>query len=291
MLHGFLNIDKPQGITSTDVVRVIKRNARQKRVGHGGTLDPMATGVLPIALGNATRLLEYLREEERKAYTATLRLGITTDSDDAEGAVIAEAPIPPLDPALIESVLSQFRGAINQVPPQYAAIRVDGKRMYEYAREGKHIELPARPITIEQLDLLAWDAQQLTIAVDCSKGTYIRAIARDIGVLLGCGAHLTALRRTRAGAFDLSNSISLAELDQQPEAFAAALLPPQAAIANWPLINLADAVVADVRMGRVVQVDSQAERVGLLDQAGQLVAIAVLREAGYQPIKVFAAEE
>ncbi|MCA0354677.1 MAG: tRNA pseudouridine(55) synthase TruB [Chloroflexi bacterium] len=291
MLHGFLNIDKPHGITSTDVVRVVKRNARQKRVGHGGTLDPMATGVLPIALGNATRLLEYLLEEERKAYTATLRLGITTDSDDAEGAVIAEAPIPPLDPALIESVLSQFRGAINQVPPQYAAIRVDGKRMYEYAREGKHIELPARPITIEQLDLLAWDAQQLTIAVDCSKGTYIRAIARDIGALLGCGAHLTALRRTRAGAFDLSNSISLAELDQQPEAFAAALLPPQAAIANWPLINLADAVVADVRMGRVVQVDSQAERVGLLDQAGQLVAIAVLRETGYQPIKVFAAEE
>ncbi|ABX03130.1 MAG TPA: tRNA pseudouridine(55) synthase TruB [Herpetosiphon sp.] len=291
MLHGFLNIDKPQGITSTDVVRVVKRNARQKRVGHGGTLDPMATGVLPIALGNATRLLEYLLEEERKAYTATLRLGITTDSDDVEGAVIAEAPIPPLDPALIESVLSQFRGAINQVPPQYAAIRVDGKRMYEYAREGKHIELPARPITIEQLDLLAWDAQQLTIAVDCSKGTYIRAIARDIGALLGCGAHLTALRRTRAGAFDLSNSIGLAELDQQPEVFAAALLPPQAAIANWPLINLADAIVADVRMGRVVQVDSQAERVGLLDQAGQLVAIAVLREAGYQPIKVFAAEE
>ncbi|GAA5531123.1 tRNA pseudouridine(55) synthase TruB [Herpetosiphon gulosus] len=291
MVHGFLNIDKPQGITSTDVVRVVKRNARQKRVGHGGTLDPMATGVLPIALGNATRLLEYLLEEERKAYTATLRLGITTDSDDAEGAVIAEAPIPTLDPALIESVLSQFRGAIEQVPPQYAAIRVDGKRMYEYAREGKHIELPARPITIEQLDLLAWDAQQLTIAVDCSKGTYIRAIARDIGALLGCGAHLTALRRTRAGAFDLSNSISLAKLDQQPEAFAAALLPPQAALANWPLINLADAAVADVRMGRVVQVDSQVERVGLLDQAGQLVAIAVLRETGYQPIKVFAVEE
>lgn len=291
MLHGFLNIDKPQGMTSTDVVRVVKRNARQKRVGHGGTLDPMATGVLPIALGNATRLLEYLLEEERKAYTATLRLGITTDSDDAEGAVIAEAPIPPLDPALIESVLSKFRGAIDQVPPQYAAIRVDGKRMYEYAREGKHIELPARPITIEQLDLLAWDAQQLTIAVDCSKGTYIRAIARDIGALLGCGAHLTALRRTRAGAFELGNSIGLAELDQRPEAFAAALLPPQAAIANWTLINLADAVVADVRMGRVVQVDSQAERVGLLDQAGQLVAIAVLRETGYQPIKVFAAEE
>lgn len=291
MVHGFLNIDKPQGMTSTDVVRVIKRNARQKRVGHGGTLDPMATGVLPIALGNATRLLEYLQEEDRKAYTATLRLGITTDSDDAEGAIIAEAPIPTLEPSLIESVLSQFRGAIDQVPPQYAAIRVDGKRMYEYAREGKHIELPARPITIEQLDLLAWDAQQLTIAVDCSKGTYIRALARDIGALLGCGAHLTALRRTRAGAFDLSNSIGLAELDQQPEAFAAALLPPQAAIANWPLINLADPVVADVRMGRVVQVDSQAERVGLLDQTGQLVAIAVVHENGYQPIKVFAAEE
>lgn len=290
MLHGFLNIDKPQGMTSTDVVRVVKRNARQKRVGHGGTLDPMATGVLPIALGNATRLLEYLQEEDHKAYTATLRLGVTTDSDDAEGAVIAEAPIPTLDLALIESVLSQFRGTINQIPPQYAAIRVDGKRMYEYAREGKQIELPARPITIEQLDLLAWDAQQLTIAVDCSKGTYIRALARDIGALLGCGAHLTALRRTRAGAFDLSHSIGLAELDQQPEAFAAALLPPQAAIANWPLINLADAVVSDVRMGRVVQVDSQAERVGLLDQAGQLVAIAVVRENGYQPIKVFAAE-
>ncbi len=291
MLHGFLNIDKPQGITSTDVVRVVKRTARQKRVGHGGTLDPMATGVLPIAVGNATRLLEYLLEEERKAYTATIRLGITTDSDDAEGAVIGESAIPPLDPALLESVLSQFRGAIEQVPPQYAAIRVDGKRMYEYAREGKHIELPARPITIEQLELLAWDAQQLTIAVDCSKGTYIRAIARDIGALLGCGAHLTALRRTRAGAFDLSNSIPLAELDQQPEALAAALLPPQAALANWPLITVNDPLVADLRMGRIVQLDSNAERVGLLDQPGQLVAIAVLCATGYQPIKVFAAEK
>ncbi|WP_205701457.1 tRNA pseudouridine(55) synthase TruB [Herpetosiphon llansteffanensis] len=290
MLHGFLNIDKPQGITSTDVVRVVKRTARMKRVGHGGTLDPMATGVLPIALGNATRLLEYLQEEDRKAYTATLLLGITTDSDDAEGAVIAESAVPALEPSLIESVLSQFRGAIEQVPPQYAAIRVDGKRMYEYAREGTHIELPARPITIDQLDLLAWDAQQLTIAVDCSKGTYIRALARDIGALLGCGAHLTALRRTRAGAFDLSTSIALAELDQQPEVLAAALLPPQAAIANWPLISLPEAVVADVRMGRVVQVESAAERVGLLDQTGQLVAIAVLRETGYQPIKVFAPE-
>lgn len=290
MLHGFLNIDKPQGMTSTDVVRVVKRTARMKRVGHGGTLDPMATGVLPIALGNATRLLEYLQEEDRKAYTATLRLGITTDSDDAEGNVIAESAVPALEPGLIEHVLSQFRGAIEQVPPQYAAIRVDGKRMYEYAREGTHIELPARPITIEQLDVLAWDAQQLTIAVDCSKGTYIRALARDIGALLGCGAHLTALRRTRAGAFDLSTSIALAELDQQPEVLAAALLPPQAAIANWPLISLPEAVIADVRMGRVVQVDSVAERVGLLDQAGQLVAIAILSETGYQPIKVFAPE-
>ncbi|MFD3164453.1 tRNA pseudouridine(55) synthase TruB [Herpetosiphon sp. NSE202] len=290
MLHGFLNIDKPQGMTSTDVVRVVKRTARMKRVGHGGTLDPMATGVLPIALGNATRLLEYLQEEDHKAYTATLRLGITTDSDDAEGAVIAESAVPALDAELIERVLSQFRGAIEQVPPQYAAIRVDGKRMYEYAREGTHIELPARPITIEQLNLLAWDAQQLTIAVDCSKGTYIRALARDIGAVLGCGAHLTALRRTRAGAFDLSTSIALAELDQQPEVLAAALLPPQAAIANWPLISLHEAVIADVRMGRVVQVESAAERIGLLDQAGQLVAIAVLRETGYQPIKVFAPE-
>ncbi len=290
MLHGFLNIDKPQGMTSTDVVRMVKRTARMKRVGHGGTLDPMATGVLPIALGNATRLLEYLQEEDRKAYTATLRLGITTDSDDAEGAVIAESAVPTLDAGLIERVLSQFRGAIEQVPPQYAAIRVDGKRMYEYAREGTHIELPARPITIEQLDLLAWDAQQLTIAVDCSKGTYIRALARDIGAMLGCGAHLTALRRTQAGAFDLSTSIALAELDQQPEVLAAALLPPQAAIANWPLISLPEVLVADVRMGRVVQVDSVAERVGLLDQAGQLVAIAILSETGYQPIKVFAPE-
>lgn len=289
-MDAFLNIDKPAGMTSTDVVRRVRRLAGQKRVGHGGTLDPMATGVLPIALGQATRLLEYFLQEEGKGYVATVQLGSTTDTDDAEGAVLATHLVPSLDATLLETTLGHFRGTISQIPPIYAAIRVDGRRLYEYARAGETVDIPSRSVTIERLELLDWTSDTLQINVACSKGTYIRSLARDIGAMLGCGAHLTALRRTRAGSFDLSTAIPLDELLAQPERLASAALPPIAALADWAHITVDAPTVADLRQGRRVRLECEAERAALLDAAGALVAIAERVDDGWQPVKVFGNE-
>ena len=289
-MDAFLNIDKPAGMTSTDVVRRVRRLAGQKRVGHGGTLDPMATGVLPVALGQATRLLEYFLQEEGKGYVATVQLGSTTDTDDAEGAVLATHLVPSLDATLLETTLGHFRGTISQIPPIYAAIRVDGRRLYEYARAGETVDIPSRSVTIERLELLDWTSDTLQINVACSKGTYIRSLARDIGAMLGCGAHLTALRRTRAGSFDLSTAIPLDELLAQPERLASAALPPIAALADWAHITVDAPTVADLRQGRRVRLECEAERAALLDAAGALVAIAERIDDGWQPVKVFGNE-
>ncbi|MBA3469006.1 MAG: tRNA pseudouridine(55) synthase TruB [Herpetosiphonaceae bacterium] len=286
-MNGFLNIDKPAGMTSTDVVRRVRRLAGQKRVGHGGTLDPLATGVLPIALGLATRLLEYMLEEEGKSYLATVQLGSTTDTDDAEGAIIATAPVPPLDLATLEATLQPFRGTITQIPPRYAAIRVDGRRLYEYARAGEVVAIPARTVTIEQLDLLEWTADTLVIQVACSKGTYIRSLARDLGASLGCGAHLTALRRTQAGVFDLATAVPLADLLDNPDRLASALLPPTAALAGWPQITVDEAGIQLLRQGQRIPAAGPDERAAILDAAGELVAIVVRQAGQWQPTKVF----
>lgn len=286
MYHGFLNIDKPAGVTSTDVVRQIRRAAHQKQVGHGGTLDPMATGVLPIALGNATRLLEYLQEEEGKAYRATVQLGTTTDTDDAEGTIIQQRPVPPLSDDQFEQVLAQFRGTIEQVPPQYAAIRVAGRRMYEYARAGEYVELPSRTIDIEQLTLLDWATPMLVLDVQCSKGTYIRALARDIGAMLNCGAHLTALRRTRAGVFDLQTAVPLETILVASERLSDHLLPLNASLADWPCITVNEEGAQRLRHGQRITTECAADRAAALDERGELVAIIERVEDAWKPVKV-----
>lgn len=287
MLNGFLNIDKPAGMTSTDVVRRVRRLAGQKRVGHGGTLDPMATGVLPVALGYATRLLEYLQAEEAKAYTATIQLGVTTDTDDADGTPLASAAVPALNAGLLEATLAQFRGTITQIPPVYAAIRVDGRRLYEYARAGEAVVVPARTVTIEQLDLFSWTEATLEVHVACSKGTYIRALARDIGVVLGCGAHLTALRRTRAGVFDLNTAVALDALLENPDQLAAALLPPTTALADWPLVVADPSAIQMLRQGQRIAATTHSERAAVVAADGTLVAITARHNDEWQPLKVF----
>jgi tRNA pseudouridine55 synthase len=216
MLHGFLTIDKPAGMTSHDVVARVRRLSRQKRVGHGGTLDPAATGVLPVGLGEATRLLEYL-VEGRKRYLATIMLGRTTTTDDAEGETLVERAVPPLTAEQLHKVLASFTGIIQQVPPMYSAIQVEGRRLYDLARQGQELELAARPVEIDAITLLEWQSPGLTIDVSCGKGTYIRALARDIGVTLGCGAHLAALRRTAVGPLSLESAVPLATLEQEPD--------------------------------------------------------------------------
>jgi tRNA pseudouridine55 synthase len=209
-VDGILNLNKPKGWTSHDVVARVRRLTGVRRVGHAGTLDPMATGVLLICLGKATRIAEYL-VAGRKRYSATLRLGISTDSHDADGRVTAEAPVT-ADLAAVEEALSRFRGPIEQVPPMISAIKKDGQRLYELARRGVEVERPPRAVEIYGLHLVDWAPPKLTIDVTCSSGTYIRAIARDLGRDLGCGAHLTALTRTASGDFTLTDAIELATL-------------------------------------------------------------------------------
>ena len=217
-MHGFLNVDKPAGITSHDVVARIRRLSGQRRVGHAGTLDPAATGVLVVALGGATRLIEYVQHQTLKQYRATVCLGVTTTTDDADGEITARHPVPPLDRETVERALAPLRGTIWQTPPMYAALHHEGRRLYELARAGVTVETPARQVHIERLDLIAFDPPLLTLHVVCGSGTYIRALARDLGVALGCGAHLAALRRTAVGMFRIEDALPLRVLEEEAQA-------------------------------------------------------------------------
>ncbi len=245
-MDGILNLNKPRGMTSHDVVARVRAVARQREVGHAGTLDPMATGVLLLCLGRATRLAEYLMDSP-KLYRARVRLGITTDTDDAEGAVIAESPVE-ADRAAVEAALERFRGPILQVPPMYSALKRDGQPLYRLARRGQTVEREPRRVEIYRLDLTAWEPPELTLEVLCSTGTYIRALARDLGEALGCGAHLTGLVRLASGDFRLEDA---AELDAvTPERLPDLLLPPDAALQRYPALYLSDAEANAVRHGR-----------------------------------------
>lgn len=207
-LFGFLNVYKPQGLTSHDVVAKMRRITKVKQIGHTGTLDPFAEGVLPVCIGKSTRLIEYLADD--KEYLAFVKFGIETDTYDLEGEVVAVSE-QKVSEAEISEQLQNFRGEIYQMPPIYSAIKVKGKKLYEYAREGKNVEIQPRKVTIEKVELRNFDyvSQTAQILIKCSKGTYIRSIAHDLGKNLGCGAHLVKLIRTQAGKFFMENSIPL----------------------------------------------------------------------------------
>lgn len=206
-MDGILNLNKPRGWTSHDVVARVRRLTRIRRVGHAGTLDPMATGVLLVCLGRATRIVEYLMAG-RKRYRAVLRLGISTDSHDADGQVTATVPVT-ASRAEVESALDRFRGSIEQVPPMVSAIKRDGQPLYKLARRGITVERAARPIEIFELQMTDWLPPNLTLELTCSPGTYVRALARDLGQQLGCGAHLTALTRLASGDFTVSEAVDM----------------------------------------------------------------------------------
>ena len=212
-MNGILNIDKPAGWTSHDVVAWVRRVLREKRVGHAGTLDPMATGVLLVCVGQATRVVEYLTAGQ-KAYRAEAQLGATTDTYDADGEVTATAAVPPLSADDLRAALAGFVGEIQQRPPAYSAIKQNGEAAYRKARRGETVDLPARPVTIAGIELLGWEpaAAKLTIEVTCGPGTYIRSLTHDLGQALGCGAVLTRLTRTRSGQFGLEEAVSLDDL-------------------------------------------------------------------------------
>jgi tRNA pseudouridine55 synthase len=218
-VQGFLNLNKPFGWTSHDCVARVRKLLRLKRVGHAGTLDPAATGVLPIAFGKATRLLQYL--PGNKAYKATIRLGVRTTTDDLQGEIITSEPCAALNFADVKAALPQFEGKIEQIPPSYSAIQVDGKRLYDLARRGEQVEVPVRTVEVFQIEILDWregDFPELDIAIACGSGTYIRAIARDLGAALETGGTLAALTRTESSGFHLADSLTLSDLETQLQA-------------------------------------------------------------------------
>lgn len=236
-VDGVLLLDKPLGWSSNQALQRVKTFYRAERAGHTGTLDPLATGLLPIALGAATRFAQGLLDAD-KGYRATLRLGVRTATGDAEGEVLEERTVA-VDRAGLEAALARFRGEIEQVPPMYSALKRDGRPLYELARRGETVERAARRVTIHRLALVSFDPPEAVIEVDCSKGTYVRTLAEDIGAALGCGAHLTGLRRTRIGRFDLERARTVASIEAAPEAERDAwLLPPDALLPEMDAATL-----------------------------------------------------
>ena len=246
MANGILIVDKPAGWTSQDVAAKLRGVFHEKRVGHGGTLDPMATGVLPIFIGRATRAVPFF-EHADKVYEAGLRLGLVTDTQDVTGRTLEERAVD-ITQAQLEAALDSFRGEIAQIPPMYSAIKVNGQKLYALARQGKAVERAPRPVTIFALDLLGGAGADWRLRVHCSKGTYVRTLCHDIGAALGCGGCLSALRRTRAGAYDVTRSHTMAEIlaADDPEAL---LLPTDSLFSDRPALKVAENAERKLRNG------------------------------------------
>ena len=268
-LHGVLLLDKPLGWTSNDALQKVKSLMRAEKGGHTGTLDPLATGLLPLCFGAATKFSQASLDADKR-YLATLRLGQRTTTGDGEGEVIEEFPVD-LERDNIEAVCRQFCGAIDQLPPMHSALKHQGRALYEYARAGVEVERVRRPVAIHSLAIVDWQAPALVIDVSCSKGTYIRTLAEDIGAALGCGAHLSALRRTGSGGFDVKDSITIEALADLSEAERdARLLAADVLVAAWPEVHLPDDEAGRFLCGlrrRVVLEDSPAVRVYRQDLA------------------------
>jgi tRNA pseudouridine55 synthase len=278
---GLVVVDKPGGLTSHDVVARVRRLAGTRKVGHAGTLDPMATGVLVLGVGRATRLLGHLTLADKR-YDATVRLGVTTTTDDAEGEVVTRATTDAVTEDAVRGVLAGFVGEIDQVPSAVSAIKVDGERAYARARKGEPVDLPARRVTIHGLDVVEVELPDVAIRVHCSSGTYIRAIARDLGSALGVGGHLTSLRRTSVGPFTLAESHTLDDLADNWATTSIA----DAARAAFTSMDLDDDLAQQVRVGRPLDVSLQ-ELTALFAPDGEFLALYEPREARSRPVAVF----
>ncbi len=294
-ISGVLVVDKPVGMTSHDVVQAIRQGTGLRRAGHTGTLDPRASGVLVILVGPAVRLSEFVSASDKR-YQAIIRLGSTTDTFDADGKFVrADQPVNVTEDQF-EKVLSTFIGEIEQTPPPYSAVKVQGRKAYEMARQGEEVELAPRKITVHHLEVLEWAPPEVVIDVHCSSGTYVRSLANDLGTALGCGAYLVGLRRTKSGRFSLRDATPLRKLQ---EAFHAGnwyqyLIPAAEALAEWPAVELNPDEVEDVRHGHRVKAEPDAKpgMVRGVSTQGELVALMdlVAGESGeqeWQPKKVF----
>ncbi|UCC85717.1 MAG: tRNA pseudouridine(55) synthase TruB [Anaerolineales bacterium] len=291
-VSGILNVDKPVGITSHDVVAQVRRLTGQRKVGHAGTLDPMATGVLLLCLGQATRVAEYLLAG-RKQYRAVVRLGASTDTYDADGAIIQSVESFGLSQDQIAHAITSFQGVIQQVPPPYSAIRQKGRRLYELARRGIAVEIPPRSVEIDRLELVAWESPHLTFDVTCSSGTYVRSLAHDLGQMLGVGGHLVELTRLASGSWQLQDAISLDDLQRAVEAgtWFHLLHPLDAALRDFERVDLPADLAREVSQGQPVLLDRTPETSLVRGYAPDDRLVAVLqpsRKPGYwRPKKVF----
>jgi tRNA pseudouridine55 synthase len=281
-VNGVLVVDKPPGMTSADVVARVKARLGAARVGHTGTLDPMATGVLPIAIGEGTKLAPFLLADD-KEYEGELELGVTTTTLDVEGEVLSRADASAVTEEALRAALAHWVGAREQVPPMVSALRHGGRRLYELAREGVEVERAARAIFIASFDLLGFSPPRARFRVACSKGTYVRALARDVGDALGCGAMLTALRRTRAGGFTLAHAIPLTEV-----ALSSTLVPLTEAVGHLRAVSLDDQGVVMVRHGKPLPTGEPEGRIlRLLTPLGDLAAVAEARSGRLVTLRVF----
>lgn len=297
-VDGILNIDKPEGKTSFSVISCLRKLTGEKRVGHAGTLDPLASGVLPVCFGRATRIIRFLMDAQ-KTYRAEIELGITTDTFDREGKIVER-----LDPGYvtedeIRRVLCSFKGVIAQTPPIYSALKYQGRRYYDLARAGEQIEIKPRNIEISRLDLLSWEMPVLEIEVECSKGTYIRSLANDIGKILKCGGHLKNLVRTKYGPYDIESAISLSQVEAaiKDDTFSELLDPFDGPLYNLDALLLGDEEEMDVRCGRSIQVsDTAAIHSGYCraySMSGEFIAILkfVPESTLWHPDVVFAVQQ
>ena len=283
-MNGIVIVDKPQGWTSQDVTARLRRVFNTRRIGHGGTLDPMATGVLPVFVGRATRGVEFFEHAE-KVYETVLKPGITTNTEDITGTVLREQDAF-VTGAMLEAVLPKFRGEILQVPPMYSALKVDGKKLYELARKGQEVERQPRPITIHELTLLKMDAEGIHLRVHCSKGTYIRTLCKDIGEALGCGGCMAALRRVQAGEYTENEAVPLETLleTEHPEQY---LRSVDTMFRQYPAVTLTDKQESRCRNGNSFSVSLPDGTYRLYSKTGEFLALSKVESGIMSTIKSF----
>lgn len=283
-MNGIVIVDKPQGWTSQDVTARLRRVYATRRIGHGGTLDPMATGVLPVFVGRATRGVEFFEHAE-KTYDTVLLLGRTTDTQDVTGVTLAEKAVH-LSPADIDRVLPRFRGDILQVPPMYSALKVNGKKLYELARKGQEVERQPRPITVFELTNLGFDGTRLSLRVKCSKGTYIRTLCQDIGEALGCGGCMEALRRVRAGEYGIEDAVPLEQLleSETPERYLRSL---DTMFAHCPAVTLTANQEKRCRNGNPFSSPLPQGTYRAYSQSGEFLMLAKVEDGVMTTIKSF----
>jgi len=292
---GILVVDKGPGATSFDVVAIVRRRLGVRRIGHAGTLDPDATGVLPILVGEATKLTPYLVDQD-KEYVATVRFGVTTDTHDLSGRVLSETRVADLTPARIEEACRAFVGQIQQVPPMYSAVHHQGRRLYELAREGIEVERAPRDVVIRSIAIEKVDGPRATLRIVCGKGTYVRVLAADLGAVLGCGAAVESLVRWRVGPFDLRDSVSWSELIESTRELWSRMRPVETALAGWPSVRLDGPGAAAFGHGQAADVIPAAAAlegfVRVHDADGPMIGVGELTAGGskVKPVRILHAD-